>query len=218
MFEDVRACVAVLCLLLAGAPAAPSQEKTVPAAEKAAREVVARFDKSTTDWKLRMRSLVELAKQGPAVVPVLVEALKSGSASTRDFAAQALVMFAEPGLQAALEQAIGDADPGVRIFAIQALSMLGPLKASKRYQDMLGSDPSYWGVRPMLAAALERDDQPKPVELRALLADYDLRRMDSARVGEPAPDFTLTDFKGKPQRLSQFRGQTVVLRFILFDF
>jgi len=43
--------------------------------------------------------------------------------------------------------------------------------------------------------------------------------MDSARVGELAPDFILTDFTGKAYRLSQFRGKkTVVLRFILYDY
>jgi peroxiredoxin len=34
-----------------------------------------------------------------------------------------------------------------------------------------------------------------------------------------APDFTLADATGKTYRLSQFRGKnTVVVRFILFDF
>ena len=43
--------------------------------------------------------------------------------------------------------------------------------------------------------------------------------MDSARLGETAPDFTLTDYTGKTYRLSQFRGKrTVILRFLLFDY
>ena len=55
--------------------------------------------------------------------------------------------------------------------------------------------------------------------MRKALAEYDLRNMDSARIGEVAPDFALTDFTGKPYRLSQFRGKkAVVLRFILFDY
>ena len=61
--------------------------------------------------------------------------------------------------------------------------------------------------------------RPDPAALRTALADYDLRTLASARVGEMAPDFTLADATGKTYRLSQFRGkQTVVLRFILFDF
>jgi HEAT repeat protein len=210
----------LLALLVAGA--AFSQERATPnadrAAEKAAREILAKFDKDNPGWKVRMAGLVELAKRGPAVVPVLVEALQNGSPSTREFAAQALVLFAEPGIRPALEQAVGAAEPGVRIYAIQALSMLGPLTATARYEEIRDKDASYWGVRPMMAAALERDDLPKPAELRKVLAAYDLGLMDSARVGKPAPDFTLTDSSGKPKRLSDFRGQTLVLRFILFDF
>lgn len=32
--------------------------------------------------------------------------------------------------------------------------------------------------------------------------------------GEPAPDFELTDTRGRPIRLSQFRGRPVVLAFL----
>jgi HEAT repeat protein len=189
------------------------------AAETVARDLLARFDKGNPGWKVRMAALVELAKQGPAVVPVLTESLKKGSPWVREFAAQALVLFAEPGLRPALEQALDDPKSGVRIYAIQALSMLGRLEATERHLCMLKSDPSRWGVRPMMAAALARQDRPDPAELRKALAGYDLRGMDSARLGETAPDFTLLDFTGKEHRLSQFRGKkTVVLRFILFDF
>jgi len=54
--------------------------------------------------------------------------------------------------------------------------------------------------------------------MRKTLAAYDLRNLDSARLGQTAPDFTLTDHTGKTYRLSHFRGKTVVLRFILFDY
>jgi hypothetical protein len=73
-------------------------------------------------------------------------------------------------------------------------------------------------VRPMMAAALERADRPNLAEMRKALAEYDLRNLDSARLGRIAPDFTLTDYTGKTVRVSQFRGKTVVLRFILFDY
>jgi HEAT repeat protein len=189
------------------------------AAEKAARDAVARFDKGDPGWRVRMGALVELAKQGPATAPVLVEALKTGSPSAREFAAQALVLFAEPSTRPALEQALDDPKSGVRIHAVQALSMLGRLEATERHERLLKNDPSAFGVRAMMAAALTREDRPDPARLRKALANYDLRNLDSARVGEMAPDFTLTDFQGKTHRLSQFRGKkTMVLRFILFDF
>jgi hypothetical protein len=134
-------------------------------------------------------------------------------------AAQALVLFAEPSARPALERALADPKSGVRLYAIQALSMFGRLPRNERHERILRHDPSDLGVRPMMAAALNRDDRPDPAQLRKLLADYDLGKLDSARVGEMAPDFTLRDFSGKTYRLSDFRGKkTVVLRFILFDF
>ncbi len=220
MSQPVRGTLLLaVALLLAGPLAAADKADSTAAAAKAARDALARFDKGDPGWKVRTEALVELAKQGPAVAPVLVEALKKGSPSAREFAAQALVLFADADTRPALEQALDDSEPGVRIHAIQALSMLGRLPRTERHERILANDPNQWGVRPMMEAALDRDDRPDAAALRKALADYDLRTLDSARVGETAPDFTLTDFTGKTYRLSEYRGkQTVVLRFILFDF
>jgi HEAT repeat protein len=199
----------------------PADDKAgaTAAAEKAARAALAKFEKGNGDWKARMEALVRLAKIGPPAAPVLVEALKGGRPATREIAAQALVLFADANTRPALERALADPKPGVRLYAIQALSILGPLPRTKEHERILTSDPAFWGVRPMMAAALERTDRPNQAELRKELAAYDLSNLDSARVGELAPDFTLTDFTGKTYRLSQFRGKkTVVLRFILYDY
>jgi hypothetical protein len=210
--------VPAFVLLLAAPLTADDTAGSTATAEKAARAALARFEEGNGDWKVRMEALVRMAKVGPPAAPVLVEALKDGRPATREFAAQALVLFADATTRPALERALADPMPGVRLYAIQALSMLGPLPRTEEHERILRSD-SFWGVRPMMAAALERADRPNPAEFRKALADYDLSKMDSARLGELAPDFTLTDFTGKPYRLSQFRGKkTVVLRFILYDY
>jgi HEAT repeat protein len=203
----------------------PAKDSGTPATrqraakEKEARQLVARFDQGDPGWKVRMEALVRMVRIGPAAVPVLAEALHKGSPLTREWAAQALALFAEPSTRPGLERALADPKPGVRLYAIQALSMLGKLPRNERNQQILRNDPSFWGVRPMMAAALEREDRPNPGQLRQVLADYDLRKLDSARIGEMAPDFTLADFTGKKVRLSQFRGKkTVVVRFVLFDY
>jgi HEAT repeat protein len=222
--EPLRTCLAVAlallcCTALSAADTETPRTKDRAAAEKEARQIVARFDKGDPGWKVRLEALVRLARAGPAVVPVLVEALHKGSPSTRELAAQALVLFAEPSTRPALQRALNDPKTGVRLYAIQALSMFGKLPRTERHKQILANDPSFWGVRPLMAAALERDDRPNPAHLRKLLAEYDLAKLGSARLGELAPDFTLTDFSGKAYRLSQFRGKkAVVLRFILFDF
>src|SRR5262245_58701960 len=197
----------------------PSQPGAGTAARQVARDILAQFDKGDPGWKARLEGLIRLVKAGSGVTPLLTQALKKGSPSARELAAQALVLFADASLRPALEQALEDPVPGVRMYALQASSMLGRLPRTARLERMLANDPSRWGVRPMLAAALERADQPDPAALRQAFTDYDLRALDSARVGALAPDFALTDFTGKTYRLSQFRGKkTVVLRFILFDF
>jgi HEAT repeat protein len=191
---------------------------STPSPLKAARAALAGFEKGDGDWKARMEALVRLAQIGPAAAPVLTEALQDGKPVTREFAAQALVLFADAAVQPALERALGDPKPGVRLYAIQALSMLGPLPRTKENERILNEDPTIFGVRPMMAAALERADRPNLAEVRKDLAKYDLRNLDSALIGQIAPDFTLTDYNGKTHRLSQIRGKTVVLRFILFDY
>jgi hypothetical protein len=196
--------------------ASPVGPRTPP--EKAARDVLAAFDKGNGDWKVRMKALVRLAQIGPAVAPVLIEALKDDKPVTREFAAQALVLFADSSAQPALQRALADPTPGVRLYAIEALSMLGPLPRTQANLRILTEDPTIYGVRPMMAAALERADRPNQAAMRKALADCDLRNLDSARVGHMAPDFTLTNYTGTTYRLSQFRGKTVVLRFILFDY
>jgi HEAT repeat protein len=195
-----------------------SNAGSTPTPQTAARAALASFEKGSGDWKARMEALVRLAKIGPAATPVLIEALKDSKPATREFAALALVLFADSTTMPALERALADPAPGVRLYAIQALSMLGPLPRTKDNELILTTDPSIFGVRPMMAAALERTDRPIVAEMRKALAEYDLRKMDSARLGHTAPDFTLTDYAGKTVRLSQFRGKTVVLRFILFDY
>jgi hypothetical protein len=57
-----------------------------------------------------------------------------------------------------------------------------------------------------------------PGVVRNAIADYDLAKMDSARVGKPAPDFALSGAGGETCRLSQFRGKkVVVLAFVVAD-
>ena len=197
----------------------PEKPEAGAAAGQVARDVLAKFDKGDPGWKPRLEGLIRLVKAGPGVTPVLTEALKTASPSTREFAAQALVLFADPKSRPALEQALDDPESGVRLYAIQALRMLGRLPRTERHERIRLTDPDHWGVRMMITAALERGDRLDAAALRKTLADYDLRTLDSARVGEMAPDFTLADATGKTYRLSQFRGKnTVVVRFILFDF
>lgn len=182
-------------------------------AEKLTRETLARFDKGDPGWKVRMESLVGLVRAGPAAVPVLVDALKGGSPSVREFAAQVLAVLADPATRPALVGALEDREPGVRVHAVKALTMFGGLELTDRQRQVLEED-SHWMLRHYIGIAVARDDKPNPEAIRRALVEYDLAQMDTARLGRVAPDFSLADAAGQTHRLSQFRGQkTVILEF-----
>src|SRR5215471_1792321 len=112
----VSACLLVLALT--GLVAANGQEKAgknsaTAAAEKAARDTLARLEDGDPGWKERMRALVSLAKAGPAAVPALVEMLQKGSPANRAFAAQVLGILADPPARLALEKALEDPEQAV---------------------------------------------------------------------------------------------------------
>jgi hypothetical protein len=157
---------ALLVMLNAVTLVNAEEKKPGPAAEERAREALAKFDRQWKDyqnepnfgdprWKLKMETLVQLARAGGTAVAALEEAAREDSPRaphTRELAAEVL-------------RAWRDA-PAVR---------------------------EAW-------------------------ADYELSRMDSAKEGEHAPDFTLADASGRNYRLSRCRGKnTVVLTFIIQD-
>jgi hypothetical protein len=204
-----------------GKKSQPEGADSAAAAQQAAREALAKFEKplkgaeaGIRNWKVRMECLVALMRAGPAAVPVLVDALKAKSPDTREFAAQALGFLADPSAKPALVQAAEDKEQVVRLHAIKALGRLGRLEATPKYRQIAEKDQSV-GIQFEMTFALTRDDEPDPGPICRALSGYDLTRMDSARPGKAAPEFALTDTSGKTWRLDQFRGkQSVLLVFL----
>lgn len=207
---------AAVCLGLTAGLVGPETAKTV-------REALTKFEKTWHTpkrygdpvWKAQMEVLVRLAKAGPEAIPVLTDALKNGPPDTRRVAAQALGIVGDAGARPALRRALNDPEPGVRLQAVKALSQLERAELTGPYRRILEQDPRDI-VRQAVAFALERDYPPNPAALRMELENYNLARMDTARVGEMAPDFALTDSTGVTHRLSHLRGKkSVVLIFII---
>jgi HEAT repeat protein len=200
----------------------PEGADPAAAARQAARDALARFEKppkgvkaGTRNWKIRMECLVALAKAGSASVPVLLDALKTGSPESRALAGGALSFLADEKARPALEQSVEDKERDVRLYAIRALGRLGRLEAKPKYKQIADKDTSA-GVRFEMTFALTRDDKPDPGTIRKTLSRYDLTRMDSARLDKAAPDFALVDTSGKTWHLSDFRGKkSVVLVFLI---
>jgi HEAT repeat protein len=161
-------------------------------------------------WKVRMESLVTVARAGRGAIPVLVDALRNGPPVSRILAAQALGLFAEPGTRPALKAALKDSQSQVRLYAIRALRLLGRLGPPEEYRTMMESEGN-WIVQVEIASALQREDKADPASLLKQIASYDLKRLDSVRLDVEAPDFTLISSLGVEFRLSRFRGRRAVL-------
>jgi hypothetical protein len=205
-------------------PSEPSKSADAGAsAERAARDALAKFDKKWKvadrpgTWKVRMECLQALVKAGNGAVPVLVEALKTGSNQHhRAFAAQALGFIVDPSTRPALVDALKEKNEFVRIHALMALGRFGRQEATPEFRRMASEQEPHGGVRFLMSYVLTRDDKPDPKPIRQALIDYDLTRMGSAREGKPAPDFALADTQGKTWRLSELRGKkSVVLVFLM---
>ena len=149
----------------------------------------------------RLQAAVALAKVGSDAVPVLVEALKKGPLQTRLFAGEMMVLLVEPGkvdaaTRADLEQFLKNEDDFVREFAIKALSRLGGLDKLKQARHILEKDPSR-DIRRVMAAALNGELRDNASAIRKALAEFDPAAIDSARLGQPAPDFVTDRHRGQ---------------------
>lgn len=177
-------------------------------------------DPADADWRVRTLAVRDLVRLGPAHAAELRAGLNDAHAHVRQLAAMALGILrqrdAVPGLVALLQ---GDAESFVRAQAAVALGQIGDAGAlpavEAAQQADAANDVQHQGE---LAAYALRHGKSATPELAAAYAGLDEARFDRARVGAPAPDFTLTDTEGRPWRLADFRGQReVVLIWVFAD-
>ena len=169
-------------------------------------------------WPLRMRTLQQLVGHGQEAVPVLLKSLKSGSTPERILAAQTLGYLA-PWVPAEplIEAAKSDADPAVRLYAVDALGMTGRDESIVNWNALRDAE-SNRDVKKHIDYAVERSGKSLDAGIVRQLTEWDAKTMNSAKLGKPAPDFTLTAATGETVRLSDFRGKkAVVLVFIYGD-
>jgi HEAT repeat protein len=168
-------------------------------------------------WKKRFETLRHLAHCGDASVRVLSEALRTGDDDLRVFAAQALSLLPHADARPSLLAALNDKHAAVRLYALDALSMLGKVPDEDPFRALMQKDPNR-DVRAHAACAIDRDEPPQPDAIARALRDYDPKQLATAVLGQQAPDFQLQTPTGAVIRLSQFRGQQpVVLVFVYGD-
>jgi len=172
-----------------------------------------------TGWKSRLRARQALIAAGDDAIPVLIEALRSTETPARILAAETLgYLGAEVPVKDLLEAAASDSEPAVRLYAVDALGMLGHGVELEAELKSLDGNERNRDVKRHIAYALERNSEPVPAELVKTVAEWNVNQMDTAAVGQPAPDFALESLTGATFSLSRFRGHNhVVLIFIYGD-
>lgn len=169
-------------------------------------------------WRARMLALQEFVRQGEAAVPTLLESLRSDSSAQRILAAQALGYLApsipiEPLRKAASD----DDDAAVRLYAVDALGMKGVSSDEVDWSALKENEKNRDAIKHIGYAKLRDGELVKPA-IVAKLRDWNADAIDTAIVGNPAPDFELASATGETIRLSQYRDKkAVVLVFIYGD-
>ena len=140
---------------------------------------------------------------------------KPDPAPGEETARDALVKFDKGWKPYTNEPNLGDPRWKLKMEARVRLAQAGP--AALPLLEEATKPGSKWS-----ASTRELAEESLPIlrndELRKAIADYDLTQMDSARVGELAPDFALKDATGNTYRLSEFRDKKiVVLAFVIQD-
>ena len=168
-------------------------------------------------WEIRARTLQQLVAGGEASIPALEKALTDENAPTRILAAQAIGYLATlTNIEKLIEVAKKDDDPAARLYAVDAIGMSG--RGSKIPWDSWAGLEKNRDVLMHINYAKSRGAAGVEEAVTTSLADMPADKINSAKVNEPAPDFTLKSVDGTEYSLSQFKGkQPVVLVFIYGD-
>ena len=168
-------------------------------------------------WKLRAETLKQLVAGGEASIPALEKSLASGDVPTRILAAQAISYLAPmASIEKLTEVFKNDTEPAVRLYLVDAIGMSG--KGKDVDWDTLTKNEKNRDVLKHINYAKSRGSEGVEKSVIASLAEMPDAKIDSAKVGQPAPEFTLNSVDGEKVSLSQFKGkQPVVLVFIYGD-
>ena len=171
-----------------------------------------------TGWKSRMTAFAQIAESGSAAAPDLLQALVSESTPVRALAAQLLGYCENGDAKHALAHALERDDSAlVRLYAADSLGMLG----GRDHVDLLRrleTTEENRDAKRHISYVLDRDGEPLDARIRDDLRQWNVKHLNVASLGQPAPDFELAALDGQRIRLSQFRGKmAVVIVFVYGD-
>jgi len=170
-------------------------------------------DTSWTSYALTLSRLVAL---GDEAVPGLIAASSSPSVQVRAMCARTLGFLNSKTAVPSLIELLEDKNPAVALLAADSLGQiqdpagLEALRAARKKQ-------TKGDVLLHISKALERN-VPLEDGVREQVIQITPETIDSAEVGQLAPEFTLQDATGKKWQLKDFRGKkSVLLVFIYGD-
>ena len=170
------------------------------------------FDKGWQD-----RVTLEFEIINAADLKSIRAALKDENRFVRSMAARALGILGDTSADALAELVQTDPEYPVRIRAVESL---GFLKMKSEVIELARKDRD-GGVRwtaTMAAGQLKSDTDYAATLRQAYAAGIKREVMGSAKVGQPAPDFTAQTSDGKPFKLSAILGKKpIAIYFAAFD-
>lgn len=173
---------------------------------------------SDKDWLVRTLAVRDLVRLEMPATSALFSALNHTNRHVRHVAVTALGILQATQAITALERLLGqDAEPVVRSQAAIALGQIGQRGSLAAVQSARKADKSkdVQHQAELAAHAIEHGKSATP-ELARAWASLDESKFGRLQVGQPAPDFQLTDTEAKPWQLADFRGKKPVLLIWIF--
>ncbi|MCI0457270.1 MAG: HEAT repeat domain-containing protein [Gemmataceae bacterium] len=163
---------------------------------------VENFDKG---WQERVALEYDIINS--ADLPSLRTALRAKDPFVRSIAARALGIRADRVSADALAELVKtDPEPMVRLRAVESLGYLRMRPEAIELARKDADNGVQWAAR-LAAGQLKSDTDDAALVRKAYAAGIKREVMGSARVGQPAPDFTAQTSDGKPFRLSALLGK-----------
>ncbi len=185
------------------------------------REVGQDKDLFDDAWKVRIEVENALMRLGGTAVVTLIEACQDSNKHVRLLAAYVLgCLNHRPAAPALMRIVDSDTYAPARLAAIEALGRLGAkeealslIQAATQDENPHVSNAAKWAL-----SQLEKGERAGDALRDFAVSNFDENKVASAVVGNPAPDFVLTDDAGATVRLADFRGKkNVAIIFLLAD-
>lgn len=169
-----------------------------------------------SSWTAYAQALSRLVAIGDEAVPGLIAGSTSPNTQVRAFCARVLGLLGSNTAAPRLIELLNDDSALVALLAADSLGQLQDPVGLKALRDAR-SQLENGDVLLHISKALERG-VPLENNVRDQVLQLNPETINSAEVGQLAPEFTLQDANGKAWRLADFRGKkSVVLVFIYGD-